>query len=277
MDVVRGVNTSNLILPAGDTRIGPFDYNLLTNSQVDTVDEISQIPLKVKGSDAVFVGDIGTARDAEQIQTNIVRVDGQPSVYLPVLKQGGDTNTIAVVDGVKAAVAKLFDVPANLSTKVVFDQSVFVKNAIETLLHEGAIGLALTSLMILIFLGSFRATVAVCLSIPLSALATFLVLSLGGSSVNAMVLGGLALVFSRLIDNSVVVLENIYRHMENWVPATEAAERGGREVALPVLAATLTTAIVFFPVTFLYGVSRFLFSALALAVVIACLLPTSLP
>jgi multidrug efflux pump subunit AcrB len=269
MDVVRGVNASNLILPAGDTRIGPFDYSLYTNSQVDSVEEIAQIPLKVKGTDSVYVGDIGTARDAEQIQTNIVRVDGQPSVYLPVLKQGGDTNTIAVVDGVKAAVSRLFDVPANLGTQVVFDQSVFVKNAIETLLHEGAIGLALTSLMILIFLGSFRATVAVCLSIPLSALATFLVLALGGSSVNAMVLGGLALVFSRLIDNSVVVLENIYRHMENWVPAREAAERGGQEVALPVLAATLTTGVVFFPVTFLYGVSRFLFSALALAVVIA--------
>jgi multidrug efflux pump subunit AcrB len=269
MDVVRGVNTSNLILPAGDTRIGPFDYSLYTNSQVDTVAEIAQIPLKRNGTDAVFVGDIGTARDAEQIQTNIVRVDGQPSVYLPVLKQGGDTNTIAVVDGVKEAVSRLFDVPASLGTQVVFDQSLFVKNAIETLLHEGAIGLVLTSLMILVFLGSFRATVAVCLSIPLSALATFLVLAMGGSSVNAMVLGGLALVFSRLIDNSVVVLENIYRHMEDGVPAREAAERGGQEVALPVLAATLTTGVVFFPVTFLYGVSRFLFSALALAVVIA--------
>jgi multidrug efflux pump subunit AcrB len=269
MDVVRGVNASNLILPAGDTRIGPFDYSLYTNSQVDTVEEIGHIPLKWNGTDSVFVGDIGTARDAEQIQTNIVRVDGQPSVYLPVLKQGGDTNTIAVVDGVKAAVSRLFDVPATLGTQVVFDQSLFVKNAITTLLHEGAIGLVLTSLMILIFLGSVRATVAVCLSIPLSALATFLVLALGGSSVNAMVLGGLALVFSRLIDNSVVVLENIYRHMENGVSTREAAERGGQEVALPVLAATLTTAVVFFPVTFLYGVSRFLFSALALAVVIA--------
>jgi HAE1 family hydrophobic/amphiphilic exporter-1 len=269
MDVVRAVNNSNLILPAGDTRVGPFDYSLYTNSQVDTVADIAQIPLKEHGTDPVFVGDIGAARDAEQIQTNVVRVDGQPSVYLPVLKQGGDTNTIAVVDGVKDAVSRLSDVPAGLGTQVVFDQSVFVKNAIETLLHEGTIGLLLTSLMILIFLGSVRATVAVCLSIPLSALATFLVLALGGSSVNAMVLGGLALVFSRLIDNSVVVLENIYRHMENGMAAPEAAERGGAEVALPVLAATLTTAVVFFPVTFLYGVSRFLFSALALAVVIA--------
>ena len=269
MDVVRGVNQSNLILPAGDTRIGPFDYSLYTNSQADTVDEIDRIPLKASNSKIVYVSDVGDARDAEQIQTNIVRVDGQPSVYLPVLKQGGDTNTIAVVDGVKDAVSRLFNVPKNLSTDVVFDQSQFVKNAIETLLHEGAMGLALTSLMILLFLGSFRATVAVCLSIPLSALATFLVLAFGGSSVNAMVLGGLALVFSRLIDNSVVVLENIYRHMENGVPVVEASERGGQEVALPVLAATLTTAVVFFPVTFLYGVSRFLFSALALAVVIA--------
>jgi multidrug efflux pump subunit AcrB len=269
MDVVRGVNTANLILPAGDTRIGPFDYSLYTNSQVPTVEEIDRIPLKVSERGLVMVGDIGSSKDAQQIQNNIVRVDGQPSVYLPVLKQGGDTNTISVVDGVKSSVSKLFDVPASLDTRVVFDQSVFVKNAIETLLHEGAIGLVLTSLMILIFLGSMRATIAVCLSIPLSALTTFLVLAMGGSSINAMILGGLALVFSRLIDNSVVVLENIFRHLEaGESPATAAAE-GGREVALPVLAATLTTAVVFFPVTFLYGVSRFLFSALALAVVIS--------
>lgn len=269
MDVVRSVNASNLILPAGDTRIGALDYSLYTNSQVPTIDEIARIPLKTTDNGLVMVGDVGEARDAQQIQNNIVRVDGQPSVYLPVLKQGGDTNTISVVDGVKAAVARLFDVPKELSTKVVFDQSIFVKNAIETLIHEGAIGLFLTSVMILIFLGSMRATVAVCLSIPLSALATFILLALGGSSINAMVLGGLALVFSRLIDNSVVVLENIFRHLEMGESPKDAAEKGGQEVALPVLAATLTTAVVFFPVTFLYGVSRFLFSALALAVVIS--------
>ena len=123
--------------------------------------------------------------------------------------------------------------------------------------------------MILVFLGSMRATVAVFFSIPLSALATFIALSLGGSSINSMVLGGLALAFSRLIDNSVVVLENIYRHLEMGEPPEVAAEKGGREVALPVLAATLTTVVVFFPVTFLYGVSKFLFSALALAVVLS--------
>jgi len=269
MDVVRAVNDSNLILPAGDVRIGPLDYSIYTNSQIDDIPGLGEIPLKTVDNNSVRVADVGTAVDGQQIQYNVVRVDGQPSVYLPVLKQGGDTNTIAVVDGVKDAVANLFDVPAGLQTNVVFDQSTFVKNAIETLVREGGLGLVLTSLMILVFLGSIRATVAVCLSIPLSALATLLVLSIGGSSINAMVLGGLALVFSRLIDNSVVVLENIHRHMENGVPAREAAERGGQEVALPVLAATLTTAVVFFPVTFLYGVSRFLFSALALAVIIA--------
>jgi HAE1 family hydrophobic/amphiphilic exporter-1 len=269
MDVVRAVNDSNLIIPAGDVRIGPLDYSLYTNSQLDTVGEINRVPLKTVGVESVTVGDVGEARDAQQIQVNIVRVDGQPSVYLPVLKQGGDTNTIAVVDGVRAALERLFDVPKELQARVVFDQSVFVKQAIETLLHEGAIGLLLTALMVLMFLGSPRATLAVCLSIPLSALATFILLYAGGGTINTMVLGGLALVFSRVIDNSVVVLENIYRHMELGSFPQDAAREGGREVALPVLAATLTTAVVFFPVTFLYGVSRFLFAALALTVVIA--------
>ena len=269
MDVVRTVNEANLILPAGDVKIGQFDYNLYANSQIEDIADINRLPLKTVGSASVLVADVGEAKDASQIQNNIVRVDGQPSVYLPVMKQGGDANTISVVDGVKNAVSHLLDVPKQLVTKVVFDQSVFVKNAIENLIHEGAIGLILTGLMILIFLGSMRATVAVFLSIPLSALAAFIALSMGDSTVNAMVLGGLALAFSRLIDNSVVVLENIFRHLELGETPEVAAERGGKEVALPVLAATLTTVIVFFPVTFLYGVSRFLFTALALSVILS--------
>jgi hydrophobic/amphiphilic exporter-1 (mainly G- bacteria), HAE1 family len=267
MDVVRSVNEANLILPAGDVRTGPFDYNLYANSQLNDIKDINRLPLKTLGDKSVLVADVGGAKDASQIQYNVVRVDGQPSVYLPVLKQGGDANTISVVSGIKSAVAHLLDVPSRLITKVVFDQSVFVKNAIENLIHEGAIGLILTGAMILIFLGSMRATVAVFLSIPLSALAAFIALSAGNNTVNAMVLGGLALAFSRLIDNSVVVLENIFRHLELGETPAVAAERGGQEVALPVLAATLTTVVVFFPVTFLYGVSRFLFTALALSVV----------
>jgi multidrug efflux pump subunit AcrB len=269
MDVVRSVNDANLILPAGDVKIGPRDYNLYANSQINAIDDINKLPLKTVGDASVLVGDVGKAQDASQIQYNIVRVDGQPSVYLPVLKQGGDANTIAVVDGIKDAVAHLLDVPKQLATKVVFDQSVFVKSAIENLIHEGAMGLILTGVMILVFLGSMRATFAVFLSIPLSALTAFIALALGDNTVNAMVLGGLALAFSRLIDNSVVVLENIFRHLEMGESPEVAAERGGNEVALPVLAATLTTVVVFFPVTFLYGVSRFLFTALALAVVLS--------
>jgi HAE1 family hydrophobic/amphiphilic exporter-1 len=269
MDVVRQVNESNLILPAGDVKIGPFDYNLYSNSQAPSANAINSMPLKTVGQSSVLVGDVGKAIDAQAIQTNIVRVDGQDSVYLPILKQGGDTNTIAVVEGIKDALKNLVDIPKQLKTRVVFDQSLFVKTAINNLMQEGAIGLVLTGLMILLFLGSLRATAAVFLSIPLSALAAFLALSAGGGTVNTMVLGGLALAFSRLIDNSVIVLENIFRHLEMGEPSEVAAEKGGQEVALAVLAATLTTAIVFFPVVFLYGVSRFLFVALALAVVLS--------
>jgi multidrug efflux pump subunit AcrB len=271
MDVVRAVNDSNLILPAGDVRIGPLAYSIYTNSQVDNIADINEIPLKTRGMNSVRVGDIGSAQDAQQIQTSIVRVDGQRSVYLPVLKQGGNTNTIAVVDGVKAAVSRLLDVPAQLVTGVVFDQSQFVKGAIRTLLVATAIGLALTSAIVLLFLSSPRATGGVLLSVPVSALAAFLAMSLGGGSINTMVLGGLALAFTRLLFNSLVVLENIFRHLDAGEPPAVAAERGGREMAMPVLAATLTTIVVFFPVTFLFGVSRFLFGALAIAVVLALL------
>src|SRR6185369_14737807 len=230
MDVVRKINDSNMILPAGDVRIGPKDFNIYTNSQLPTTEEINRLPLKTVNDSSVMVGDIGQAMDAQQIQMSIVRVDGQKSVYLPVLKQGGDSNTIAIVDGIKAAVSDLVDVPKNLVAKVVFDQSVYVKTAIKNLGSEGGIGLALTAVMILIFLGSMRATVAVLLSIPLSALATLLAINLGGGTINTMILGGLALAFSRLIDNSVVVLENIFRHLEMGEPIEVAAQKGGDEV-----------------------------------------------
>src|SRR5215470_216928 len=153
MDVVRSLNSANLILPAGDVQLGPLDYNIYTNSQLRSVAEIDQLPIKTVGQSPVRVADIGYAKDANQIQTNVVRVDGQRSVYVPVMKQGGDANTIAVVDGIKQGVSRLFDVPKRLVTNVVFDQSQFVKNAIDNLEHEGAIGLILTGLMILLFLG----------------------------------------------------------------------------------------------------------------------------
>ena len=265
MDVVSAVNDANLILPAGDVKMGPYDYFVYSNSLVDNMKQLGEVPLKVKGNSWVTVNDVGKAEDSHQIQYNIVRIDGQESAYIPVMKQGGDTNTIAVVDGVRQLIKHLYDIPKQMKTSIVFDQSVFVKEAIHTVLHEGALGLILTSLMILIFLGSFRATSAVLLSIPISALAAFVVLALMGGTVNTMILGGMALAFSRVIDNSVISLENIYRHLEMGAAPMIAAEVGGSEVSLAVLAATLVDVVDFFPVVFLYGVAKFLFSALALA------------
>ncbi len=268
-DVVSAVNSSNLILPAGDVRIGSKDFNIYANSQFPDADAMNQMPLKSVGNSSVLVGDIGKAVDSGALQYNIVRIDGQRSVYVPIFKQGGDSNTIAIVNGIKEAIKKLVDIPESLKTAVVFDQSIFVKLAISNVTKEALIGLVLTGLMILIFLGSPRATVAVLLAVPLSMLVCLLITNYMGGSINTMLLGGLALVFSRLIDNGVIVLENIFRHIEEGEPPAVAAEKGGTEVSLAVLAATFTTAIVFFPVTFFSGVSKYLFTPLALGVVLS--------
>ena len=270
-DVVNGLNNSNLILPSGDVKIGSNDYYVYSNSLVKDVADLNKIPIKTAGESWVSIGDVGEAKDASQLQYNIVRIDGQKSAYIPIMKSGGDSNTIQVVDDVRALTAKLFDLPKQLVTSIVFDQSTFVRQALNTVMHEGLIGLVLTSLMILLFLGSMRATGAVLLSIPISALATFVVLSLMGSTINTMILGGLALAFSRVIDNSVISLENIYRHLEMGSSPAVAAEEGGAEVNLAVLAATLVDVVDFFPVVFLFGVSKFLFSALALSFCLALL------
>ncbi|MGC2721477.1 MAG: efflux RND transporter permease subunit [Candidatus Acidiferrales bacterium] len=269
MDVVRAMNASNLILPAGDVRLGPMDYNIYTNAQVPNAEALNQVPLKTEGDKSVFLSDVGKAVDGSYQQYNIVRVNGQRSVYAPILKQGGDTNTIAVVNGIRKAITTLRDIPSELHTHVVFDQSLFVKEAISTVLREGGIGLFLTAVMILLFLGSMRATAAVFLSIPLSVMITFFVLHSMDKTINSMVLSGLALAFSRLIDDSVVVIENIYRHIELGEEPRVAAVKGANEVALAVLAIMLVAVVVFFPVTLLFGVSKYLFSALALAVVLA--------
>jgi multidrug efflux pump subunit AcrB len=271
MDVVDAVNQSNLILPAGDVKIGPNDYYVYSNSMVNNVSDLESMPIKTVDQRWVSVGDIGQAKDANQLQYNIVRIDGQKSAYIPVMKSGGDSNTLQVVNDLRALKGKLFDLPPQLVTDIVFDQSVFVRDALNTVAHEGLMGLALTALMILLFLGSMRATGAVLLSIPISALATIVILFLLGSTINTMILGGLALAFSRVIDNSVISLENIYRHLEMGSSPAVAAEQGGAEVNLAVLAATLVDVVDFFPVTMLYGVSKFLFSALALAFCLALL------
>jgi multidrug efflux pump subunit AcrB len=268
-DVVTAVNGSNLILPAGDVRIGSKDYNIYANSQFPDANSMNQMPLKSVGNSSVLVGDIGKAIDSGALQYNIVRIDGQRSVYVPVFKQGGDGNTITIVNGMKAAIKHLVDIPESLKTAVVFDQSLFVKLAIENVSKEALIGLVLTGVMILVFLGSPRAMIAVVLSVPLSMVVCLLIVGYTGGSINTMILGGLALVFSRLIDNGVIVLENIFRHMELGKSPEVAAEVGGTEVSMAVLAATFTTSIVFFPVTFFTGVSKYIFTPMALGVVLS--------
>src|SRR6202522_2900338 len=268
-DVVKAVNSSNLILPAGDVRIGTKDFNIYANSQFPDANSMNEMPLKSVGNSSVLVADIGKAVDAGALQYNIVRIDGQRSVYVPVFKQGGDSNTITIVNGMREAIKHLVDIPSTLKTEVVFDQSIFVKMAVKNLIKEASIGLVLTGLMIFVFLGSPRPPFAVLLSIPLSALVCLLLTKAMGGSINTMLLGGLALAFSRLIDDSVVVLENIFRFMEMGTPPREAAEKGAMEVSLAVLAATSTTSIVFFPVTFLTGVSKYIFTPLALGVVLS--------
>ncbi len=210
----------------------------------------------------------GHAKDAAQIQQNVVRINGQRSVYIPVLKQGG-ANTIAIVDGVEAVLKKIPDLPRGMALKAIFSQATYIRDAIDALEHEAVSGAVLASLMILIFLGSFRSTFAIFLSIPLSILAGAFGLMMNGSTINIMTLGGFALAIGRLVDDSTVVLENINRHLAEGQEPRAAARIGAEEVALPVLASTITTIIVFFPVMFLFGVARYLFGALALAVVLS--------
>ncbi|HZY59681.1 MAG TPA: efflux RND transporter permease subunit, partial [Candidatus Binataceae bacterium] len=269
MDVVHALNNANLIIPAGDAKIGPTDYFIYTNSMIEHADNINDVPVKVgPGQAPVYVRDIGRAQDAAQIQQNIVRVNGQHSVYLPVLKQGG-ANTIAVVDGVKRLLPRVFGMPQGMKLDAIFDQSQYIRTAVASLEHEAVSGAVLASLTILIFLGSFRSTFAIFLSIPLSILAGAFGLYFNNQTINIMTLGGFALAIGRLVDDSVVVLENINRHLAMDKSPPDAAREGAEEVALAVLASTITTVIVFFPVLFLAGVTKYLFSALALAVVLS--------
>ncbi|HTO68264.1 MAG TPA: efflux RND transporter permease subunit [Myxococcota bacterium] len=271
MDVVHSVNDSNLIIPAGDAKIGSTDYFVNTNSLIEEPEQTNDVPIKVGAGQApVFVRDVGQAADAAQIQQNVVRIDGQRSVYVPILKQG-NANTIAVVDGVRSLLPKLVGLPDGMKLDSIFDQSGYIRQAIESLEHEAGLAAVLASLVILLFLGSFKSTVAIFLSIPLSLLAAAFGLYMNGSTINVMTLGGFALAIGRLVDDSVVVLESVNRHLEQGKTSEQAARDGAEEVALPVLASTLTTVIVFFPVMFLFGVAKYLFSALSLSVVLAML------
>jgi len=265
-DAVNAINATNQILPSGDAKIGPYDWYIYSNAQIPTPDALNHVPIKIGPSQApMFFGDIGNAENAAAIQYNQVLIDGKPSVYIPIFKQTG-ANTLDVINGVKRAVKEVTGLPANMKVETLFSQEGTILDAVHALEHEAASGALLASLMILIFLGSFRSTVAIFLSIPLSILVGVVGLSLSGQTINLMTLGGFTLAIGRLIDDSTVVLENINRHLAMGKEPQRAAAEGAGEVTYAVLASTISTIVVFLPVVFLYGVSKRLFSALALAV-----------
>ncbi len=267
MDVVNALNQTNVILPAGDAKIGNTDYYIYSNSMAPNTRVLNEAPIKIGPNQApVLMRDLGQVEDSSQIQYNVVLVNGQPSVYVPVLKQTG-ANTLDLVDGVRAELPKVRGLPAGMHLETIYSQAKYIRDAMRGLEHEVFSGSLLASLMILLFLASVRSTFAIFLSIPLSICAALFLLFLNGSTINIMTLGGFALAVGRLVDDSTVVLENINRHLTEGEEPKQAARRGAVEVTYAVLASTITTIIVFFPVLFLYGVAKYLFTALALAVV----------
>jgi multidrug efflux pump subunit AcrB len=267
-EVVKAINNQNAILPAGDVKIGDLDYNLYSNSLIDVVSQINHVPIKVVNGTPVFVRDIGTAADSAAIQTSIVRVNGRESVYIPVTKQEG-ANTLAVADTVRERIPKLTEIPADATVKFLYDQSLYIRQAISNLQKEGLMGAGLAGLMIYLFLRSVKAALVVGLAIPLSLTSALVLLYLSNQSVNIMTLGGLALVIGTLLDNNIVVQENLHRHLEMGKDGRSAAEDSATELTLPILVATICILIVYLPIMFFSGIVKYLFVPLAMTVAFA--------
>src|SRR5271167_3512436 len=272
MDVVNAVNSQNLTLPSGTAKIGDKQYTVRTNATPSTIDDLNNIPVRYVGGATVFVKDVAQARDGSMVQQNIVREDGKRSVLLSIIKNG-NASTLTVVKGVKAALnAARAAAPKGLAITELFDQSVFVTSSVEDVVREGAIAAALTALMILLFLGSWRSTLVVIISIPLAILASLVVLYFLGHTINTMTLGGLALAVGILVDDSTVTIENTHRLLtEEHKPLAYATLHGAAEIAVPTLVSTLAIACVFTSVVFLEGPAKYLFTPLGLAVVFAML------
>ncbi|MGH7166021.1 MAG: efflux RND transporter permease subunit, partial [Nitrospiraceae bacterium] len=259
------MKAKSLLLTAGHVKIGELEYKVYTNSMIKVVEQMNEIPVKVVNGVPVLLKDVARAADSTIIQGNIVRIDGRRAVYLPIMKQAG-ANTIQVIDGIKATLPKLLGLPKELAVNLIFDQSLYIRQAIQTLEHEGLLGGGLACLMVLLFLGSLRSTLVITLAIPLSVTAAFIALYFTGHSVNIMTLGGLALAVGRLVDDAIVVVENTHRHMAMGKTSMQAAGDAVTEVALPMLVITVTVFLVFLPIAFFTGIIKFLFVPLALAV-----------
>lgn len=270
-DVLNALQASNIIIPSGTTKIGTTEYNIALNSSPDKLSQFNDIPVKIVNGQTVTLGDVAKVSDSYSDQINIVRVDRSRAAYLTILKKA-NASTLAVVEGARAMIPLIKELaPEGLEMKIDFDQSIFVRNAIESVLHEGVIAAILVSLMILLFLGSWRSVIIVCTSIPLAILVSIIGLNLTGNSINIMTLGGLSLAIGMLVDDATVTVENIHRNRALGKPLTVAIVDGAREIATPALMATLAICIVFFPVVLLTGPSRFLFAPMALSVVLAML------
>jgi len=270
-DVVNALQTSNVLIPAGTARIGDIDYNVMMNSSPSVVEEFNKMPLKVVRGVPVLLGDVAKVADGFTVQNNIVHVDGRRATYLTILKHA-DASSLAVVEATRRILPEIQKAaPEGIDISLDFDQSVYVRAAIKNVTVEAVIASFLVSLMILVFLGSWRNTIVVATSIPCAMFAGILALYFTGNTINLMTLGGLALATGILVDDATVAVENIHRHRSMGQPLTVAIVEGSREVALPRTMATLAICIVFLPVAFLYGVSKYLFVPLALAVVFSLL------
>ncbi|MBI4589783.1 MAG: efflux RND transporter permease subunit [Candidatus Rokubacteria bacterium] len=271
LDVVRAVNDSNFLLPAGAMKIGRLDYNVYTNNQFKIVSPMEDIVVRKAGPNdvPVHIKDIGTVVDSNETQTSIVRVGGERAVFLRVNKQPG-ANTVGVVDAVRQLMPKIIGVPPGVRLNITFDQSIYIRQAIQSLWHEALQGSVLAFLVILVFLRSLTSTLIISIAIPLSILLTFICMYFLNQTINVFTLGGLALAVGRLVDDSIVELENINRHLNiPGTPRRKAVLEAAREVAMPIFVATITTIVVFVPTVFLEGQTKLLFIPLTFTISVA--------
>jgi CzcA family heavy metal efflux pump len=271
LDVVNTINLQNLILPAGTAKMGSYEYQVDMNGSPQTVEEMNDLPIKTVGNSTIYVRDVGYVRDGFVPQTNIVRVDGERSALMSILKLG-DASTLDVISGVKKMLPAVeASLPEHVDIKALSDQSIFVRASISGVVREGVIAACLTGFMILVFLGSWRSTLIIAVSIPLSVLTSLIVMSALGETINIMTLGGLALAVGILVDDATVEVENINRNLDQGKEITQAILDGASQIAVPALVSTFAICIVFVPMFFLTGVPRYLFAPLAEAVVFAML------
>jgi CzcA family heavy metal efflux pump len=270
-DVTNAIGAQNLILPSGTQKIGAYEYNIRLNGSPRNVDALNDLPIKTVNGATIYIRDVAHVRDGFVPQTNIVRVDGQRATLMSIQKTG-NSSTLDIIDRIKALMPQIIDgAPPELNIRALADQSLFVRASIDGVIREGIIAAALTGLMILLFLGSWRSTLIITISIPLSVLASIITLSALGETINIMTLGGLALAVGILVDDATVAIENINWHLEQGKDVEAAILDGAQQIAVPALVSTLCICIVFVPMFFLDGVSRYLFVPLAEAVVFAML------